>query len=365
MAEPDSIDQVVALHDAALAALGQGDLDTARAHARAAVDAAVAVWGPNAPDVANVLLTCVAVEEEAGDFHSARQFADRAAAAATDFADSDEPELVALWVDTEVACARLSSTLGDFEGAERQLSAALASALRVLPADDETVLSVHNMRGITAKYAGRFEDAQKHYEAVRVVLEGRPEGDDAALATLLHNLGGLAHSRGHIAEGVAHAQRGLQLRIAAVGPDHPDVAKDLNALGALHFDAGASAAADSAYRRALAIFENALGPDHYEVAMTCANLAVSTAAAGHAAEARELYERALAILRSCVGPGHPDVGLVQHNMAVLLAEQGDHDGARELLISAEATLADLPADHPRRRDVQATLSGLSAPADEQ
>jgi tetratricopeptide (TPR) repeat protein len=349
----------VVRHDAALAALRDGRVDDAQRLASHAIDAATMAFGPESPDLANVVLTCAIAHEEAGDFTAAKVEAERAATVAAPLADTDDDGLMSLWVEIEVVCARLLSTLGAFDLAEARLAAALAVASRVLADDDRSSLSIHNLRGVTAKYAGRFDEAAAHYERIRAVLEAGPVTDADALAGLLHNLGGLDHSRGRVAEGLAHAERGLRLRIEAVGPDHPDVARDLNAIGALHHDAGNTAAADTAYRRALAIFERTLGTDHYEVAMTCANLAVSTAALGDAVVARRLYERALRILEFRLGAGHPDVALVRHNFAVLLADQGDLDAAFDLLAQADTVFAaTLPQDHPRRLDLLATLRKL-------
>jgi tetratricopeptide (TPR) repeat protein len=312
-------------------------------------------------DVARRLAAEALAHEDAGDFAAAQELAERAASVAAPLTDTADHELMSLWVDIEVVCARLLSTLGAFDVAETRLANALAASTRLLADDHPSVLSIHNMRGITAKYAGRLDEAAAHYERIRAVLEAGPVTDADALAGLLHNLGGLDHSRGRVAEGLAHAERGLRLRIEAVGPDHPDVARDLNAIGALHHDAGSTAAADTAYRRAMEIFEKTLGADHYEVAMTCANLAVSTAKAGDAAVAWRLYERALGILVSSLGAGHPDVALVQHNFAVLLADQGDLDAALDLLTQADAVLAaKLPQDHPRRLDLLATVARLSS-----
>ena len=282
-----------------------------------AIDAATVAFGPDSPDLANVVLTHAEVEERAGNFSTARALAECAAAIAAPMVDSDDPELMSLWVDIEVACARMVCTQGCFDQAETRLAAALATATRVLAPDDPVMLPIHNMRGVTAKYAGRFADAQTHYELVRAELDVEPAADPQALAVLLHNLGGLAHSRGQVEEGLAHARRGLALRIAAVGDDHPDVACDLNAMGALHHDGGDASAAEGCYRRALEIFENTLGTEHYEVGMTCANLAVAAATSGDTDQARLHYERALRILESALGTAHPDVALVRRNLAVL------------------------------------------------
>ncbi|GAS88254.1 tetratricopeptide repeat protein [Mycolicibacterium brisbanense] len=359
MTESGPVGLAVARHDAALAALASGRLDRARSLGASAVDTAIAAFGPDSPDVANVILTCADIEEAAGDFVAAQALAERAAAIAQPLAHTCDPALMSLWVDIEVACARILLTLGSFELANARLATALSISRRILGADDPAVLSIHNMRGVTAKYRGHFDAAATHYEHVRAVLDIEPVVDKQALAVLLHNLGGLAHARGRVVEGLVHARRGLELRIAAVGSDHPDVACDLTAIGALHHDSGDPTAAVSCYRRALRIFEKSLGAEHYEVGMTCANLAVSTAATDPV-EARRLYERALRILRSALGAGHPDVALVQHNLAVLLAGEGDVDAAQDLLDQAELALATgVASEHPRRLELQATLKELA------
>ncbi|OBC15499.1 hypothetical protein A5784_28585 [Mycobacterium sp. 852013-50091_SCH5140682] len=359
MTESGPAGLAVAQHDATLAALAGGRLHDARLLGVAAVDAAIAAFGPDSPDLANVILTCADIEEAAGDFVAAQALAERAAGIAEPLAHTCDAALMALWVDIEVACARMLLHRGAFELTDTRLAAALRISRRTLSADDPAVLSIHNLRGVTAKYRGQFDDAATHYERVRIVLDVDPVADKQALAVLLHNLGGLDHARGRVVDGLVHAQRGLGLRIDAVGEDHPDVACDLTAIGALHHDSGDPTAAVSCHRRALRIFENALGAEHYEVGMTCANLAVSTAATD-SAEARRLYERALRILQSTLGPTHPDVALVQHNLAVLLAGEGDVDAARHLLDQAEVALsANLPPEHPRRRDLHATIEELS------
>ena len=348
------------LQQAALGALDDGRLQDARRLA-AEINTATAAFGSGSPDLAHVLLTAAVVAEAVGEFRAAQTLADRAAAVAAPLVHTDDAELMSLWVDIEVACARLLCTLGEFNRAEARLAATAAAAGRILGPAEPSMRSVDNMRGVTAKYAGRFDDAETHYQRILAVLEAQSPVDEVALAAVLHNLGGLNHARGRVAEGLAYAERGLRLRIKAVGADHPDVARDLGAIGALHHDAGDLAAADAAYRRALGVFERALGATHYEVGMTCANLAVSAAAAGEPAEARRLYDRALTILEASVGAQHPDVALVQHNLAVLLADQGNLDAAFVLLEQAEAALAtSLPADHPRRVDLRATVEELSA-----
>ena len=58
----------------------------------------------------------------------------------------------------------------------------------------------------------------------------------------------------------------------AYGPDHPDVARDVNNLGLVLRQEGDLAQAKAAFQRALAIFERAYGPDHANTRIARENL---------------------------------------------------------------------------------------------
>ena len=69
-------------------------------------------------------------------------------------------------------------------------------------------------------------------------------------------------------------KRALAINEKARGPDHPDVATDLNNLAILYDDQGKYSEAEPLFKRALAIDEKALGPYHPDVAEGFNNLAV-------------------------------------------------------------------------------------------
>src|SRR5205085_2128669 len=81
------------------------------------------------------------------------------------------------------------------------------------------------------------------------------------------------------------------------------------------------------YRRALAIDEKAHGPDHADVAIDLNNLAVLYDAQGKYAQAEPLHRRALAIFEKVHGPDHPDVAASLDNLAVLYCAQDKHAAA--------------------------------------
>ena len=73
-------------------------------------------------------------------------------------------------------------------------------------------------------------------------------------------------------------------------------------------------------RRALAIDEKSVGPDHPNVASDLNNLAQLLQATNRLAEAEPLMRRALAINEKSVGPEHPSVAMTLNNLAILLEE---------------------------------------------
>src|SRR5262245_4910999 len=105
------------------------------------------------------------------------------------------------------------------------------------------------------------------------------------------------------------AERVLELREKALGPDHHDVAASLNWLANLYSNKGDYAKAEPLYVRALQIREKALGPEHPDVANSLSNLAVLFWRRGDYARAEPLHVRALQIKEKAFGPEHPDVAV--------------------------------------------------------
>ena len=69
-------------------------------------------------------------------------------------------------------------------------------------------------------------------------------------------------------------ERALKISEKALGPNHPDVAENLNDLAKLYFKQGKYNEALPLYERALKITEKALGPDHPSVVRVRKNLSI-------------------------------------------------------------------------------------------
>ena len=209
--------------------------------------------------------------------------------------------------------------------------------------------SAFNALGVACKFAGRYEEAAAAYAKALPVAEACSRDDPELLCTVLHNLGGLAHSEGDDALAETYARRGLALR-EAHGCADTAIAADAAALGAILEGLERWDESEASYRRALVVWERE--GDAYEVGMTLNGLAAVVRFSGRPGDAEPLFRRSLALIAESRGPRHPDTATVRNNLAMLLNATGRAAQALPLLTEAAADLeAMLGADHPATVDV--------------
>src|SRR5262249_10114281 len=124
-------------------------------------------------------------------------------------------------------------SVGLYAEAEATFRRALDAARTAFGPASLEVAEIENDLGMTYKDAGRFDDAADGCGRVRAILEGLDEADPDDLASLFHNLGGLAHARGDHAAAESLARRAVELRTAAVGPSDVSTLLDRSALAAI------------------------------------------------------------------------------------------------------------------------------------
>jgi tetratricopeptide (TPR) repeat protein len=316
--------EALAQRDQALAALDAGDPEIALAIAAGGLAVLRAVGLGGGLDAVAVLVSLAEIQECLSWFGDAAVTITTALGILEDAAAGagEDDDLVLLWCQAQERLASLERVAGDYGAAAGRLCKVLDWASATFGETSVAVVSAANALGVVGKYASEFAAAEAAYQRAMTALDGMPGADPLIRAELLHNLGGLAHSRGDFATGIPLAETGMQLRAGQLGADHPDVARDLNALGALYHLAGRFCDAADAYRQALAVFENRYGPGHFEVAMTCANLAVLASDQGQWREAESLGRRSLRILRTLLGPSDAEVGLTLLNLGAAVAGQG-------------------------------------------
>jgi tetratricopeptide (TPR) repeat protein len=235
-------------------------------------------------------------------------------------------------------------------------AAAEAAARDFGPTSVEAAIAF-NQLGVACKFAGRFDEAEAAYARALPIAEANVGSQPDLLATLLHNLGGLAHSRGRYSAAEEQARRGLAIRKKS--GDQAALAGDLAALAAILEGQERWADAEELYRRALSSWETE-GND-YEVAMTLNGLAAVVRFGGRPEEAEPLFRRALELVETQRGPRHPDSSTVRNNLAMLLNARERPAEALPLLEQAAADLvAMLGPDHPATRDVRTNRDRVAA-----
>jgi tetratricopeptide (TPR) repeat protein len=203
---------------------------------------------------------------------------------------------------------------------------------------------------VTYKYVGRFDDAEQLYRRALVIAE--TAGDDQVIATVCHNLGGVAHARGDAASGVAWARRSIAVR-EPLGNELA-VAADRGALAGLLIEVGAlDEAADLLYA-ARATF--AAHHDRLEVAIVDGNLAAIALRRGALAEAERYGKAALAAKEAVLGPTSPDLAVTLTTLGTIRRKRGAAAAAVRLHQRARDVLRPhVDPDHPLLHTIEDNL----------
>ena len=182
--------------------------------------------------------------------------------------------------------------------------------------------------------------------------------DHPNVAIDLNNLASLLQDTNRLAEAELLMRQALQIDEASFGPHHPDVAIDLNNLASLLQATNRLAEAEPLMRRALEIDEASLGPDHPNVARDLNNLAQLLGATNRVAEAEPLMVRVIVIFEKSLGENHPSVATALSNLAQLLQTTNRLTEAEPLMRRAlKIDEAGFGSDHP---DVAIDLNNLAS-----
>lgn len=199
---------------------------------------------------------------------------------------------------------------------------------------------------------GPLREATQAYEqAVR-------RKDDLEIARTAHQLAYEHWSMGQYREAEPLDRRGLEIREARLGRQHPLVAESCNNLATVCRALGQYTQAEALYQRCLAIREAAFGKNDPRVALVAGNLGNLYADMKQFERALELQQRSLAIYEARLGKYHLDVALRLRNVANTYAELQQFTRAEGLwLRSLRISEARLGKDHP---EVATTLRHLAA-----
>ena len=190
--------------------------------------------------------------------------------------------------------------------------------------------------GVLWNNLGRHLQNLADYESAREILERALKIDEQVygpdhpdVARDVNSLGGVLQDQGEFQEARKCYERALKIDEQVYGPDHPDVARDVNSLGSVLQALGEFQEARKYFERALKIDEQVYGPDHPEVAVDVNNLGSVLQDLGDFQEARKCYERALKIDELVYGHDHPEVATIVSNLGLVLQAMREFQEARE------------------------------------
>ena len=186
------------------------------------------------------------------------------------------------------------------------------------------------------------EDQQRHALAEATALT------NAELVTrALNDLTQLLKRTNRLGEAEPLMRRALEIDVAALGEQHPNVAVRLHNLAALLLETNHIEEAEPLMRRALEIDKAAFGEQHPNVASSLHNLAILLQATHRSEEAESLMRRALEIDKATLGEQHPNVASSLHNLATLLKDTNRIEEAEPLMRRAlEIDKATFGEQHP-------------------
>ena len=245
---------------------------------------------------------------------------------------------------------------GRYEEAEAASIAGYTEAVRV-GAWDLAATSAMSLAFSVGYKQARYKEGMMWGLQAEMMLAhaGDPVGHREA--ERLQNLGPVVDAAGDPKKAREMFQRAVDLKIAALGEEHPDVAASLGSVANATDSLGEFDEAIELYKRVLSIQERTLGPEHPRVANTLNNLGTSYNTAGRRDEAKEMYERALAIRLESLGPNHREVAGSYNNLASVHVHAGDYEKAREAMERAlEVKARTIGTDHP---DYALSLSNLA------
>ena len=186
------------------------------------------------------------------------------------------------------------------------------------------------------------EEEQRHALAEATTL-----GDARLVAWASNELAQLLQLTNRLGEAEPLMRRALEITVAALGEQHPNVAICLNSLAALLQATNRIEEAEPLMRRALEIDKAAFGEQDPTVAIGLNNLAQVLQATNRIEEAEPLMRRALEIGKAAFGEQHPSVAICLNNLAALLRDTNRIEEAEPLMRRAlEIDEATLGEQHP-------------------
>jgi CHAT domain-containing protein/Tfp pilus assembly protein PilF len=272
------------------------DIQAARPIAERALTLAVGTRGVPPVDVARVLLDLARLLQRARDYAGAVTHFEQAAITFETALGADHPATADVWTSLAATYAWLGQRAKADALAQRALGVSEQALGLEHPQVALCLITLANLRADALD----FDRAQELLRRALAIVD-KAQGANLQMAVLLNNLGSALIARQQFEQADELLRRSLQIR-----EDHDaqdlDLAITLHNLGVTARQRRDYAKAEDYYLRALALRRHSLGPDHPDIALNLNNLATLYRATGDVSRSLETLFQALDILEKNTGP---------------------------------------------------------------
>jgi tetratricopeptide (TPR) repeat protein/CHAT domain-containing protein len=382
-----------------LAQEARGDLNAARS----SYEAALSMWqkklGPDHPSVSEALQHLGQIEKRQGDLKTAEQ----SLLHALEIRKAVFGARSVFVGETLLTLGNVRLELGDYKSSHDLVEESLGIMEEALGKGSSALAIPLNTLGLVLQEQGEYSASYEAFERARKLLEDSGASDSREYAVILLNIGNYFLEMGRYSEARPLLERSFSSLSSRLGPDHPDVAKSLQALAGLLALEGDFKGSRRALEQAIGIMERVrskggnpelvgraecaladlltqqgeygrarnlkqdclntlqkiLGPRHPNIGGVLAGLGEMLASQGDIPAALDAYRKALSVTESTLGPGHPVAGLILEKLGSALICKGDVVAARIALEEARRVLeASLGPDHPSVAGVLGLLADI-------
>jgi tetratricopeptide (TPR) repeat protein/predicted Ser/Thr protein kinase len=261
-----------------------------------------------------------------------------------------------------LATARLNH--GRLDEAQAALDHVIAVDEAAFGENHHSLGAAMSTQGQVMAARGRLDEAVDAFSRAREHIEREYGAQHPLTATVVGNLATALSERGEpgdIEQALALQEQTLRIRLANLGPEHPEVGASHLNLAATFDYLGQPEQGKAHAELALATFRKVFGERSLELTGPLNNLANNEASLGQLETALEHRDLAVALAREHVGGEHPKTLRYRQSRALALAQLDRVDEAqaelRAVLAQREAALG---GEHPDVGETAATLAEVLA-----
>ncbi len=242
-----------------------------------------------------------------------------------------------------------------YSEAEKLARETMDTRRRALGANHPDTLNSMAQLGLIMQNEGHYAEAEKLDRGVQDLTRRIPGARDMYKKSL-QDMAIVSAYQGKYPDAEKAFREVLEVDRNTLGPDHPNVTRDIGNLASTLLYEHRYAEAENLYRDVVQRFRRVLGPDHPTTLLMTGNLALCLSDEMRYPEAEKLFRETLEIKRKKLGAEHRSTLVTMGNLADVLNAEGKYPEAEELVRQTlQIEKRTLGPDHT---DTLATMHGL-------